>query len=253
MSLLFNILSRFLIAFIPWRKHLLISWLQSLSAVILELKKIKSTTVSIVYPSVCHEVMGLKAMILVFQMLSFKPDFPLSSLTFSRRLFSSSSLSALVWYQLHIALANSIQVKYSLGLLMSPHRKSWLPLMNILLRCSYLNSKWKRISIRVRGDSKQACRGLLWCGNSYLDYFPDREGNSDITYLLHCQCQLIFNFLLSKFLSISCSSVIYDGVDIFSALMESFSLFFIHYTFMECIVYMDYMYTLLDQNNILIG
>ena len=66
MSLLFNMLSRFVIAFLPRSKHLLISWLQSPSAVILEPKKIKSVTVSIVSPSVCHEVMEQDAMILVF-------------------------------------------------------------------------------------------------------------------------------------------------------------------------------------------
>ena len=65
-SLLFNKLSRFVIAFLPRSKHLLISWLQSPSAVILESKKIKSVTVSIVSPSICHEVMKLPAMILVF-------------------------------------------------------------------------------------------------------------------------------------------------------------------------------------------
>ena len=59
MSLLFNMLSRFVIAFLPKGKHLLISWLQSPPAVILEHKKIKSVTVSIVSPSICHEVMGL--------------------------------------------------------------------------------------------------------------------------------------------------------------------------------------------------
>ena len=58
MSLLFNMLSRFVIAFLPRSKHLLISWLQSPSAVILEPKEIKSVTVSIVSPSICHEVMG---------------------------------------------------------------------------------------------------------------------------------------------------------------------------------------------------
>ena len=63
MSLLFNMLSRVVIAFLPRSKGLLISWLQSLSTVILEPKKIKSVTVS---PSICHEVMGLDAMILVF-------------------------------------------------------------------------------------------------------------------------------------------------------------------------------------------
>ena len=59
MSLLFNILSRFVIAFLPRSKHLVISWLQSPSAVILEHPKMKSLTVSIVFPSICHEVMGL--------------------------------------------------------------------------------------------------------------------------------------------------------------------------------------------------
>ena len=66
MSLLFNLLSRLVIAFLPRSKHLLISWLQSPSAVILEPPEIKSATVSTVSPSICHEVMGLDAMILVF-------------------------------------------------------------------------------------------------------------------------------------------------------------------------------------------
>ena len=66
MSLLFNMLSRLVIAFLLRSKHLLISWLQSPSAMIWEPKKIKSVTVSIVSPSICHEVMGPDAMILVF-------------------------------------------------------------------------------------------------------------------------------------------------------------------------------------------
>ena len=66
MSLLFNILSRSVIAFLPRSKWLVISWLQSPSAVILEPKKIKSVTVFIVSPSICHEVMGPDAMISVF-------------------------------------------------------------------------------------------------------------------------------------------------------------------------------------------
>ena len=66
MSLLFNMLSRLVIAFLPRSKHLLIPWLQSPSVVILEPRKIKSLTVSIVSPFICHEVMGLDAMILVF-------------------------------------------------------------------------------------------------------------------------------------------------------------------------------------------
>ena len=66
MSLLFNMLSRLVIDFLPRGKHLLISWLQPPSAVILEPKKIKSLTISIVSPSLCYEKMGLDATILVF-------------------------------------------------------------------------------------------------------------------------------------------------------------------------------------------
>ena len=94
MSLLFNMLSRLVIAFLPRSNCLLISWLQSPSAVILEPPKIKSVIVSIVSPFICYEVMGLDAMILVFWMLNFKPTFSLSSLSFIKRLFSSS-LSAI--------------------------------------------------------------------------------------------------------------------------------------------------------------
>ena len=65
MSLLFNMLSRLVIAFLPRSKHRLISWLQSPSAVVLEPKKVKSVTVSIASPSICHEVMGSDAIILV--------------------------------------------------------------------------------------------------------------------------------------------------------------------------------------------
>ena len=90
MSLLFNMLSRLVKTFLPRGKRLLISWLQSPSAVILEPPKIKLAIVSTVSPSICHEVMGLDAMILVFWMLSFKPTFSLSSFTLIRRLFSSS-------------------------------------------------------------------------------------------------------------------------------------------------------------------
>ena len=81
-TLPFNMLSRFVIAFLPRSKHLLISWLQSPSAVILEPQKKKSLTV---FPSIYHEVMGPDAMILVFWMLSFKLSLP--------SLFSLSSRS----------------------------------------------------------------------------------------------------------------------------------------------------------------
>ena len=86
----FNTMS--VIAFLSRSKCLLISWLQLLSTVILECNKIKSVTFS---PSICHEVMGLTAMILVFWMLNFKPAFLLSSLTFIKKLCNSSLLSAI--------------------------------------------------------------------------------------------------------------------------------------------------------------
>ena len=95
MSLLFNMLSWLVIAFLPWSKCLLTSWLQWTSAVILEPTKINSVTVSIVSPSIYHEVMELIALILIFWMLSFKPAFALSSFTFIKRFFSSSLLSAI--------------------------------------------------------------------------------------------------------------------------------------------------------------
>ena len=93
MSLLFKKLSRLVITFLARSNRLLISWLQSPSAVILEPPKIKSVTVFTVSPSIYHEVMGPDAIILVFRMLNFKPTFSLSFFTFITRLFSSSSLS----------------------------------------------------------------------------------------------------------------------------------------------------------------
>ena len=103
MSQLFNMLSMLVIAFLSKSKSqkkkksksLLISWLQSPFAVILEPKKIKSLIVSTVSPSICHEVMRLDAMILVFWKLSLKPTFSLSSFTFIKRLFSAYLLSAI--------------------------------------------------------------------------------------------------------------------------------------------------------------
>ena len=75
MSMLLNMLSMLVIAFLPRNKCLLISWLQSPSAEILEAKKIKSLTVSIVSPFICHEVLELDAMMFVFGMLSFKQHY----------------------------------------------------------------------------------------------------------------------------------------------------------------------------------
>ena len=107
MPLFSNMLSRSVIVFLPRSKHLLISWLQSPSAMILQPKKIKSVTISIVSLSICHEAMGLNAMIFIFWMLSFRPAFSLSSFTLIKRLLSSSSLSAIsvVYLRLIFCLA----------------------------------------------------------------------------------------------------------------------------------------------------
>ena len=88
-------LSSLVIAFLPRSKLFKIWLLQSPSVVILEPPKIKSLTVSIVSPCICHEVMGADATIFVFWILSFKPTFWLSYFTFIKRLFSSSLLSAI--------------------------------------------------------------------------------------------------------------------------------------------------------------
>ena len=110
MSLLFNMLSRLVITFLPRSKRLLISWLQSPSAVILEPRKIKSVTDPIVSPSICHEVMGLDAMILAFWMLSFKLTFSLLSFTLIKRLFSSSPSIIRVKHKLESRLPGEIPV-----------------------------------------------------------------------------------------------------------------------------------------------
>ena len=94
MSLLLNIPSRLVINVLPRSKRLVISWLQSPSAVILETQTIKSDTVSTVSPSISYEVMGPDVMIFVFWMLNFKPTFSLSTFPFLKRLLSFSSLSA---------------------------------------------------------------------------------------------------------------------------------------------------------------
>ena len=95
MSMIFTMLPRLVIAFLPRSKCHLISWQQSSSAVIWEAPKIKSLMVSIVFPSICHEVTGPDGTILVFWLLSFKPTFSLSSFIFIKRLFSSSLLSTI--------------------------------------------------------------------------------------------------------------------------------------------------------------
>ena len=94
-SVLFNTLSRFGITFLPRDKHPLISWLPSPSMVILVPKNVKYATVSIVFSSIYHEVMGQDVMALVIWMLSFKPAISLFNFNFIKRLFTSSLLSAI--------------------------------------------------------------------------------------------------------------------------------------------------------------
>ena len=166
MSLLFNMLSRFLILFLPRRKCLLISWLQLPSSVTLEPKKIKSVTVSIVSPSICHEVMGPDVKILVFSMLSFKPDFSLSSmllLLLSR--FSRVQLCGTPWtgaYQAPPSMGYSRQ-EYGSGVPLPS------PLSSILLRklkLSFCYCVWFFFAFLILLDIPKAwysishCRGL---------------------------------------------------------------------------------------------
>ena len=124
-KVMFPCFNRLVIVFLPRSRHLLALRLQSPSAVILEPKKIKSATVSTVSPSICHEVMGPNAMILVFWMLSFQPTFSLSSFTFIKRLFSSSSLSAIrVVSSAYLVPFSSVQfnsVTQSCPTLCNPH------------------------------------------------------------------------------------------------------------------------------------
>ena len=102
MSMLFNMLPRFVIAFLPRSKHLLVSWLQSPSAVILECKKIKFVTTSTFSPSICWEVMGPDPMIFVFWMLSFKSAFHSPLSLSSRDSLVSLHFLPLEWCHLHI-------------------------------------------------------------------------------------------------------------------------------------------------------
>ena len=139
MSWLFNTLSRLVITFLP-RSIFLISWLQSPSAVILEPPKITAPTVS---PSICHEVIGRDAMILVFWMLGFKPTFSLSSFTFIKSLFSSS-LSA-------IRVVSSVYLRLLI----------FLPAILILAcasSCPAFLTMYSAYKLNKEGDNKQPWR-----------------------------------------------------------------------------------------------
>ena len=144
MSLLFSMLSRLVIAFLPRSKHLLISWLYLPSAVILEPKKIKSVTVSIVFPPICHEVMELDAMVLVFWMLSFKPVFSLSSFTFIKRLFSSSLFSAIT-----VVASAYLRLLIFLPAILTSAYASSSPALHIMCSAYKLNKQDDNIQLDV--------------------------------------------------------------------------------------------------------
>ena len=178
-SLLFNTLSRFVIAFLPRSKCLLTSGLYSSSTVILEPKKIKSVTVSTFPPSFCHEVMGPDAMILVFWMLSFKPGFSLSSFTFIKRLFSFSFLSAnRVLSSAHLRL-----LIFVLAILIPACASSSLACHIMCPVYKLWRRQWHPTPVLLPGKSHE-WRSLVGCS-------PWGCGKSDTTERLH------FHFSLS--------------------------------------------------------
>uniref|UniRef100_A0A670HX98 Uncharacterized protein n=1 Tax=Podarcis muralis TaxID=64176 RepID=A0A670HX98_PODMU len=144
MSLLFKMLSRLVIAFLPRSRRLLILWLLSPSAVIMEPKKVKSLTASISSPSICQEVMGPVAMIFVFFMLSFRPYFALSSFTLNKRFFNSSSLSAI-----KVVSSAYLRLLIFLPAILIPARDSSSPAFCMM------NSAYK---LNKQGDNIQPCR-----------------------------------------------------------------------------------------------
>ena len=123
MSLLFNMLSRLVIAFLPRSKHLLASWLQSPSTAIFGAQENKYVTVFIVSLYICHEVMGPNTIIYVFWMLSFKPSFSLSCFTFIKRLFSSSLFFCYKCLGLSLCVFSRVWLLATLGLY--PTRLLW--------------------------------------------------------------------------------------------------------------------------------
>ena len=190
MSLLFNMLSSFVIVILPRSKCLLISWLRSQSAMILEPKKIKSVTVYIFSPSICYEVMEPNAMILVFGMLSFKLAFfhsPLSPSSKLKRLFSSSSLSAIrvvssaFWGCLHFFWQSWFQLVIHPFLTLSQDQLHWKfgCLLEIVTN-SYSKPMRKYIVIPVLHirkpmprKAKHIVEDLLW-----VDYARDWKHSS---------------------------------------------------------------------------
>ena len=187
------------IAFLPRSKHLLISWLQSPSTVILEPQKIKSVTVSIVSPSICHEVMEPGAMIFIFWVLSFKPAFSLSSFTFIKKLFSSSLLSA-------IRVVSSVYLGLLIFLMaiLIPAWASSSPAFHMMYSAYKLNKQgdniqpwctpfqfgpvhsldhWKSKRIPEKNLCLYWLRQSLWLCGSQAEGNSSRDGNTRPPYL----------------------------------------------------------------------
>ena len=155
MFLLLNTLSRFVIAFLSRSNHLLISWLQSPPAVILEPKKRKSVTTSTFPHSICHEAMRLDATISFFLIFSFKLAHSLS-FTFIKRLFSSSSLSA-------IRVVSSTYLRLLIFLLPILITACESSRPAFLTMCSVYR-------LNKQGDSRQPCTPFLILNQSAVPY-----------------------------------------------------------------------------------
>ena len=140
LSLLLNMLSRLVIAFLPRSKHLLISWLQSPSAVLLEPKKIVCHCCHC-FPSVCHEVMGLDAMILVFWMLNFKPTFFTLLFHFHQEALVPLHFLPLQWHYLRMKL-----LIFLLAILISACDSS-CPAFRMMYSAFKLNKQWDSIQL----------------------------------------------------------------------------------------------------------
>ena len=159
-SLLLNMLSRLVVTFLPRNKCLLISWLQSPSSVILDPPKMKSVTVSIVSPSICHERIEPDAMIFYFWMLSFKPTFSLSTFTFIKRLFSSSSL-----YAQRVVSSAYLRLLLFLPAILMPPCASSSPALLMMYSAYKLNKQGDNIqpwltSFLIWNQSVVPCSGL---------------------------------------------------------------------------------------------
>ena len=186
-------LSRFVIAFLLRSRCLLISWLQSLSLVILEPKK-RSVIASTFSPSICCGVMGLDAMILVFRMLSFKPVYSLSSFTFIKRLFSSSSLSAI-----GVVLSACLWLLIFLLAILIPTCDSYSPAFYMMYSAYKLNKQGENIQLwyipfPILNQSLVLCLVLTvasWqfptvCCDSHKSFSVVNEAEVDVFLTLPC-------------------------------------------------------------------